>query len=133
MTEPSTRAPHRRFSLAALIIMGAVYWFVAALVVRWTAVEWVGSTAATLVVFALIVVVTPAALWLGMRIARAKRAQAGYAATVMTMVALFLDGIALTWFPSLYGTDPKVLLGGAASIMFGAGAALLIGMIAEKS
>lgn len=133
MTASTANPPHNRASLPLLVVMGAIYWFIAALIVRWIAPDWVGSTAAALVVFGLILFVTPAALLLGMRVAGAARAQAGYAATVMTMTALLLDGIALTWLPSLYGTDPAVLLGGAAAIMFGAGAALVIGMMIERS
>lgn len=130
MTDPIT--PHRRTSLTVLIIVGALYWFAAALVVRWTAAGWVGSTVATMFVFALIVIVTIPALFLGMRLAGSGRSGACHASMVMTMSALLLDGIALTWFPGLYGSDPKVVLGGAAAIMFGAGIALAIGMAVQR-
>ena len=133
MTAPTENTLHNRVALPMLVIMGAVYWFAAALVVRWTAPDWVGSTAATLVVLGLILGITPAALWLGMRVSDTGRAQAGYVTTVMTTTALLLDGIALTWLPSLYGTNPAIVLGGAAAIMFGAGAALVIGMMIERS
>jgi len=112
--------------------MGAFYWFVAALVVRWTAANWVGNTAMTLLVFAAIVVVTGPALLIGMKIASVRRSDAAFAATIMTMTALFFDGIAITWFGSLYGIDPATVLGGAASIMFGAGVALALGMVLQR-
>ncbi|UVO54692.1 hypothetical protein [Sphingomonas sp. SUN039] len=117
---------------ATLASMGAVYWFVAALVVRWTAANWVGSDGATALVFALIVVATVPALFLGMAVARVGRDRAQISATVMTGTALLLDGVALTWAKSLYGTDPSVVLGGAASIMWGAGVALALGMMLER-
>lgn len=132
MTDSTRYAPRSAVSLFILIALGTVYWLLAALVVRWTAAGWVGSTVATIVVFGLIVVVTYPALFIGMRVARVDRAAASFAAIVMTMAALLLDGIALTWFPALYGTDPKVVLGGAAAIMFGAGAALLIGLVVQR-
>jgi hypothetical protein len=112
---------------AILAVMGAVYWFVAAMIVRWSAAAWVGNTGMTLLVFALIIAATAPALLVGMRVANVGRDRASLAATVMTMAALLLDGVALTWAPSLYGSDPVVVLGGAASIMWGAGVALLLG------
>lgn len=115
-----------------LAAIGAFYWLMAALVVRWTAADWVGDTGMTILVFALIVVVTGPALFLGMRVARVTRSGAAFAATVMTMTALLLDGVALTWFRSLYGTEPAIILGGAASIMFGAGVALVLGMAFQR-
>ena len=116
--------PHSVAQTMILAVVGAFYWLVAALVVRFTAADWVGHTGLTILVFTLIFVATAPALLLGMRVARVDRTSAAIAATMMTMSALFLDGIALTWFTALYGTDPAVVLGGAASIMFGAGVAL---------
>jgi hypothetical protein len=115
-----------------LAIMGAIYWFVAALVVRWTAANWVGSNGPTALVFALIIVATVPALFLGMAVARVGRNQAQISAAIMTGTALLLDGVALTWGQSLYGTDPAVVLGGAASIMWGAGVAIALGMLLER-
>lgn len=115
-----------------LMATGGFYWLGAALIIRWTAANWVGDTAMTLIVFALIIVATGPALFLGMRAARVGRSSAAYAAAIMTMTALLLDGVALTWFTSLYGTDSKIVLGGAAAILFGAGVALALGMLMQK-
>jgi len=117
---------------ATLAMMGAIYWFLAALVVRWTAANWVGSGGPTALVFALIIVATVPALLLGMAVARVGRDRSQISAAIMTGTALLLDGVALTWGRSLYGTDPMVVLGGAASIMWGAGVAIALGMILER-
>lgn len=117
---------------ATLALVGAVYWFVAALIVRWTAGNWVGNDAMTAVVFALIVVGTVPALLLGYRIAGIGRAHAAIGAAIMTAAALLLDGVALTWARALYGSDPAVVLGGGAAIMWGAGVALVLGMAIEQ-
>ena len=136
MTSPNAsiaeRLPVRATALTILVAMGAVYWFIAALVVRWTAANWVGNNAMTMVVFGLIVLATVPALLLGMRLASLERARAQISATVMTGTALLLDGLALIWIPTLYGTDPQVVVGGAASIMWGAGVALVLGMVLER-
>jgi hypothetical protein len=131
MTDPALR----RLTTAqtvTLAMMGAVYWFVAALVVRWTATGWVGNDGSTALVFALIIVATVPALFLGMAIARVGRDRAQISAAIMTGTALLLDGVALTWGRSLYGTDPATVLGGAASIMWGAGVAIGLGMLLER-
>lgn len=115
-----------------LAFVGAFYWFAAALIVRWTAANWVGSDGPTALVFALIIMATVPALFLGMTVARVGRDRAQLAATIMTATALLLDGVALTWGRALYGTDPVVVLGGAAAIMWGAGVALVLGMALER-
>lgn len=136
MTSPNAsiaeRPPVRAAALTILVAMGAVYWFVAALVVRWTSANWVGNDAKTVLVFGLIIVATVPALFLGLRLAGLGRDRAQIAAAIMTGSALLLDGVALTWGQSLYGTDPAVVLGGAASIMWGAGVALVLGMVLEQ-
>jgi hypothetical protein len=40
--------------------------------------------------------------------------------------------MALTWGQSLYGSNPAIVLGGAASIMWGAGVAIVLGMLLER-
>ena len=112
--------------------MGAIYWFLAAMIVRWTATSWVGHDTTTVVVFAAVVVGTVPALLLGMRIASVGRDRAASAATIITATALLLDGVALTWFRTLYGSDPVVVLGGAATILWGAGVALVLGIVLER-
>jgi hypothetical protein len=131
MTDPALR----RLTTAqtvTLAVMGAIYWFVAALVVRWTAANWVGSDGPTALVFALIIVATVPALFLGMAVAHIDRDQAQISAAIMTGTALLLDGMALTWGQSLYGSNPAIVLGGAASIMWGAGVAIVLGMLLER-
>lgn len=126
------RAPLTTSQIAALALVGAGYWFVAALVVHWTAAGWVGNGIMTAVVFILIVLATVPALLIGYRLAGISRAQAAAGATVMTGAAALLDGVALTWFPALYGNSPAVILGGAAAILWGAGVALVLGMMLER-
>ncbi|WP_020601689.1 hypothetical protein [Spirosoma spitsbergense] len=44
---------------------------------------------------------------------------------VITFTAIFLDGVALTWFRQLYSESFEVALHGAALILWGAGLGLL--------
>ncbi len=132
MTDPALPRAITTAQTATLAIIGTIYWFVAALIVRWTAANWVGSDGPTALVFALIIVATVPALFLGMTVARVGRDRAQISAVIMTGTALLLDGIALTWGQSLYGSDPAVVLGGAAAIMWGAGVALVLGFVLER-
>jgi hypothetical protein len=132
MTSPTERSPATPTQLSILAAMGALYWFLAALIVRWTAPIWAGLDGRTALTFALIVIGTLPALLLGLRVAGLGRNRSQVAALVMTGAALLLDGLALTWGRSLYGSDPATVLSGAASIMWGAGVALAFGWFLEQ-
>jgi hypothetical protein len=123
----SNNLPTTRQSVV-LALMGALFWFVAALVVRWTAANWAGRDGATVLVFVLIVAATVPALFLGARVAGVGRDQFLAVGAIMVGVAALLDGMALTWFRPLYGTDPAIVLAGAAAILWGAGVALVLGI-----
>jgi len=115
-----------------LALMGALFWFVATLVVRWTAVDWAGRDGATVLVFVLIVIATIPALFMGARVAGVGREQFLAMGAIMVGVAALLDSIALTWFRPLYGTDPAIVLAGAAAILWGAGIALVLGIVLQR-
>ncbi len=132
MTQTADRQPltiTQRFTLCAI---GAVYWFIAAMIVRGTAAGWVGNNALTALVFGLIVPGTVIALLIGYRLAGIGRIHTALGATIMTGVASVLDGLALTWMPGLYGETPAVVLGGAAAILWAAGVALTLGVMLER-
>ncbi len=118
--------------IIVLALMGAVFWFVAALVVRWTAAGWAGQGGPTALVFVLIAAATVPVLLLGSRVAGVGRDQLQVAATVMVGTAALLDSVALTWFRALYGDDPATVLAGAAAILWGAGVALVLGMVLQR-
>lgn len=125
-TMPTTRQS------VVLALMGALFWFVAALVVRWTAANWAGRDGATVLVFALVVAATIPALFVGARVAGVGRDHFLAVASIMVGVAALLDSIALTWFRPLYGTDPAIVLAGAAAILWGAGVALVLGLVLQR-
>ncbi len=132
MTELAARNRLSARQFALLVLMGAVFWFVAALIVRWTAASWVGNDALTALVFALVIPGTVPALFMGTRLAGVGRDRFQAAAALMTGAAALLDGVALNWFPTLYGSDPAHWLGGAAVILWGAGVALMLGFVLER-
>ena len=127
---PISQPTARQFVILAVI--GVFYWFLAAQIVRLTADDLVGNTGATMLAFALVIVGTVPALLIGFRLAGLSRAHAVIGAVVMTGAATLCDGMALTWFRWLYGTDAATVLGGAALILWGAGVALVLSMAMQR-
>ncbi len=120
------------FQTAVLALMGAVFWLVAALVVRWSAAVWAGHEGPTALVFVLVIAATAPGLALGARVAGVGRDRFMAVATIMAAMATLLDGIALTWFRPLYGSDPATVLSGAAAILWGVGVALVLGLVLQR-
>jgi hypothetical protein len=132
MTRSTASLPLAPRQITTLAVIGAVYWFIAAMIVRATAAGWVGNDRLTALVFGLIVPGTVVALLAGYRLAGVGRNHAAIGATIMTGTASLLDGLALTRLPSLYGETPGVVLGGAAAILWAAGVALVLGIVLER-
>lgn len=133
MTKLTERPSLTPVQMTILAFMGALFWFVAALVVRWTAADWAGQSGPTALMFALIVAVTIPVLFIGAKTAGVGRENMARSATVMVGMAALLDGLALTWFRTLYGTDPATVLAGSAAILWGAGVALVLGMWFQRA
>lgn len=121
-----------RGQAAGLAILGALFWFTAAMVVRFFVPLGALTDWAAFVTFALVVPVTYAALQFSRAVTGFGVHQYLHAAALMTGTALLLDGIALTWFTRLYGDDVMFVLPGAASILWGAGVALALGFVLER-
>ncbi len=120
------------FQTVVLALMGAVFWLLAALVVRWSAAVWAGHDGPTALVFVLVVAATVPGLYLGARVAAVGRDQFMAVATIMAAMATLLDGIAMTWFRPLYGSDPATILAGAAAILWGVGVVLVLGLMLQR-
>ena len=54
------------------------------------------------------------------------------AMALATTAALMLDGVAVMWFPGLYGPDAPAALAGAALILWGAGVGQALAFILER-
>lgn len=116
-----------------LVALGVFGWLFAALLLRLLGPLGVLEGMARVYLYALIlpgtVVFLLAAFWL----AAIRSNQRALAAALMTATAAILDGLALAWFPALYGADPTLVAACGAAILWGAGVALFLGMAMNRN
>ena len=108
-------------------LIGAVLWFVAAMLLR--ALEntsaFEGSNRALL--YAAVVVGTVPFIPMIRIIAGLPYDKVDIGVTLATATAMLFDGIALAWFPGLYGTTAFHVANSGAAILWGAGVAVMLG------
>jgi hypothetical protein len=111
-----------------LVIYGVVLWFLAAMLVRVLGPMGALDGFWGAITFALVIPGTVPALIVMRKIAKLARPQMIVGTAIVTATALLLDGIAHGWFPALYGSDPRLIIKGAAAIFWGAGVALVLAL-----
>ena len=115
-----------RSQYAMLAAYGALLWFLAAILVRVLAPMGALEGSARILTYALVIPGTIPAILIGLKITNVTRSNSVLAVAMMTAAAGLLDGIALAWFPALYGDNVVHVLAGAAVILWGAGVALAL-------
>ncbi len=133
MADPSTELPKRVPSVLLYVALGAVLWLVAALFIRVVgqplfslANRWLYALFAACFPVGWLLIVTCLAL------GRVSRSAALVPVTLMCVTSLLLDGIAISRFPSLYGTSPEHVMLGAAWLLWGVGVVLGIALYMER-
>lgn len=129
MTTPALTAKQVAFS----IVYGVILWFIAAMIVRFIGPMGAFEGTALLITYGLVIPGTVPFIMLGQRLMGLSKGQVAGSVMIITATALILDGIALNFFRGLYGSDPVVIMAGAALIMWGAGIGLVLGMAMGRS
>ena len=132
MTHPSQTQLLSTKQIIILALYGAVLWFLAAILVRTIGPMGALDGYARIITYALVIPGTVPAILLGRALAKLNHDQIAISLIVITATALLLDGIAHAWFPSLYGSDPALIVKGAAVIFWGAGVGLVLGLIMNQ-
>lgn len=88
-----------------VIALGLLFWFAGVLVIRFGAPAGLFSSTAAPWLFLLSLPGAALTVWVVQRVAGLSRAQLLPALGLGTAVAMHCDGIALTWFPALYGGE----------------------------
>lgn len=120
-------SPRSTLRLPWLIALGIAFWFLAAMMVRFLGpFVFVAESGTLVLTFVFSIPLAWAFFWLGTALSGARGADVLPAVSVLTFVALCLDGVALTWFRGLYG--PTYAYGGP-WIMWGAGLILMFALL----
>jgi hypothetical protein len=118
--------------IAILAVVGAVLWFLAAMFIRFAGPLGAFRGVWVPILYALAGPLLAPAVLFGRRAGGAGRDRILASVAVMCVTALFLDGVALAWFRGLYGSDPAVILGGAAWLLWGVGVALILALFTRR-
>ena len=102
------------------IILGIIFWFVAAMIVRFggSAIFSEGNPL-LLIMFLVAFPVTSVFLYITMKIGRLQQGELLKPIVIITVTAAALDGIAMTWFRQLYSNSFEVAFYGSAMILWG--------------
>lgn len=118
--------------IAILAIYGVVLWFLAAMLVRIIGPMGALDGGWGALTYALVIPGTVPAILAARPLAKLRRDQTLTGIAVVTTTALLLDGVGHAWFPALYGSDPALIVKGAAAIFWGAGVGLVLAFIMNK-
>jgi hypothetical protein len=119
--------------LPLFILLGIIFWLNAALIIRYFGASVFSSNNPMLVFFfGIAIPITMLSIWILKLISRLRFDQMLRPITILTITATFLDGIALTWFRSLYSQSFEVALLGAAWILWAVGWGLFFGLVLES-
>jgi hypothetical protein len=129
ISSPPQLAPTQ---IVILAIYGAVLWFLAAMLVRNLGPMGALDGVWRVISYALVIPGTVPAILIARPLAKLRRDQRVTAISIVTATALLLDGIAHAWFPAIYGTDPALIVKGAAAILWGAGVGLVLALVMNK-
>jgi hypothetical protein len=120
-------------NLSLLIFLGVVFWFNAAMIIRFAGtVVFSNGNPMLWVFFMLAIPLTLLSMYVMKLLCGASWQELLRPVVVMTFTATFLDGIALAWFRQLYGASLEVALLGAAWIHWGVGLGLLFAYVLER-
>lgn len=124
--------PLRVSQVARLIVIGALLWFLAAIILRFVGPMGAFEGFNRLLTYALVIPGTVPFLLLSVRLAGLVRGQIVAGVAVITAAAALLDGVALAWFPALYGTGAAQLAGSGAAILWGVGVGLVLALYMDR-
>lgn len=118
----------RRGQAIGLAGLGILLWFTGALFIRYGIPVGLFGGLAGIVLFALSVPLAPILISMGKRLGALRQDQLLPGIALMSAVAMLCGGIALTWFPVLYGDNPASRYLGAAWLLYDVGVNLIVAL-----
>ena len=120
---------------AILITMGAILWFLAAMLLRALAPLGIYEGSARVLLYILIIPGTVPFVLLLWKLAAMQPGQLARGLGLATATATVLDGAALAWLPALYSAQPENIAwiaGAGATILWGAGVGIFLGFWLDR-
>lgn len=112
------------------IILGVIFWLMAALTVRFIGpIVFSPDSFVLLGAYVAAIPITYGFVFIALRVLRVALADILLPAVIMTATATLLDGIALAWFSQLYADTANTAHAGAAWILWGAGVGLVVALV----
>ncbi len=113
-----------KHQIGLCLLVGALLWFVAAMMLQILGPMGIYEGSSRVILYVLIIPGTVPFLLIGFRVAKLEAHQYFVGTALMDMAAMLLDGVALAWFPALYGGEAELVAGAGAAILWGAAVAL---------
>lgn len=118
--------------IVKLILWGTILWFLAAMTVRTLGPAGALVGIWSILIYALVIIGTIPVILITRLIAKLRSDQTAVGIALVTATALLLDGVAHAWIPVIYGSNPALIVKGAALIFWEAGVAVTLGYIMDK-
>jgi hypothetical protein len=113
--------------VVSCLVQGAMLWLVFALLLRWLGPMGIYEGSLKVTIYLLAVPLTVPVVFQLEKLAKLRRDQVFTGMAVGTMSAILLDGLALGFFPRLYGETVEMWAGAGALILWGGGVGLALG------
>jgi hypothetical protein len=117
--------------LAALMALASLVWLCAALFIRWLGPMGAFTGLSRVIVYGSTVVLTIPLNRRTLKIAGLSKHHMVTAIAVTTATATMLDGVAMSYFPELYGGDPAITGAGAAWLLWAIGVASALAVVSS--
>ena len=115
-----------------LVISGLVLWFVAAIMIRVLEPMGALSDGARIITYIFVLPGTAPFIWMLVQLAGLKTGQVALGSAIVAMSAMFADGLALSWFPSLYADNTQGQAYAGAVILWGAAITIFLGFLFDR-
>lgn len=133
MTDTPARLPLTVSQITVTALLGAALWLGAALLLRVLGPLGIYDGGTRILAYALTIPGTWPFVLLMERAARLSRQQVAIGYAVGTAAATMLDGVALAWFPELYGSEVAHIAGAGAAILWGAGVGMVLAFVRNRA
>lgn len=124
--------PFTRRQIGILLAMGALLWFVAAMLIRVIGPMGAFDGSNRTWLYLLVIPGTLPFIFAIRRVAGLAVRQHGLGVAVVTMAAMLIDGIALAWFPWIYADTIELVAAAGAVILWGAGVGMALGFLVDS-